>query len=275
MQEAVAVGGHHVGFATTTRADRWWVAPVLTCLGLSLFGMYATWAAFQGAHYWYGSYLSPFYSPLIFIDTAAAGAAPLQHAWLGSWPTWWPEGIPASPAFFILIFPGAFRVTCYYYRKAYYRSFFGTPPGCAVGAVPQKRYRGETAFLVVQNLHRYAMYPAVAFIGILYYDAFLACFYEGTFGIGVGTVILFVNATLLACYTFGCHSFRHLIGGKLNVFSRGKCAKARHRAWCGVSCLNKRHMMYAWISLFWVGFSDVYVRLCSMGIFHDWNTWGF
>jgi len=28
-------------------------------------------------------------------------------------------------------------------------------------------------------------------------------------------------------------------------------------------------MLWAWVSLFWVGFSDLYVRLCSMGIWHD------
>jgi hypothetical protein len=270
-----AIGGHAPGFAATHRKDGWWIAPVLTCVGLTLFGIYATWAAFQGAHYWYGSYLSPFYSPPVFIDPIAPGAAPLAHAWFGSWPQWWPDFLPASPAFFILIFPGTFRVTCYYYRKAYYRSFFGTPPGCAVGPVPQKTYRGETAFLLVQNLHRYALYPAIAFIGILYYDAFLAFFHDGKFGIGVGTIVLLINATLLASYTFGCHSLRHLIGGRLDCFFCGGMGAIRHGAYEKVSCLNKRHMMYAWLSLFWVGFSDFYVRMCSMGIWHDWNTWGF
>jgi hypothetical protein len=33
--------------------------------------------------------------------------------------------------------------------------------------------------------------------------------------------------------------------------------------------LNERHMLYAWISLFGVGLSDLYVRLLSMGIIHD------
>jgi hypothetical protein len=30
-------------------------------------------------------------------------------------------------------------------------------------------------------------------------------------------------------------------------------------------------MMWAWLSLFWVGFTDVYVRLCAMGIWHDFH----
>ena len=44
---------------------------------------------------------------------------------------------------------------------------------------------------------------------------------------------------------------------------------ARKQAYDCVSCLNRKHMLWAWLSLFWVGFTDVYVRMCSMGIFHD------
>ena len=88
------------------------------------------------------------------------------------------------------------------------------------------------------------------------------------FGIGVGTIVLTLNAVFLAMYTFGCHSLRHLIGGFLNQPSKAKtCAKAHN---C-VSCLNRRHMMWAWISLIWVGLTDVYIRLCATGVLHDWR----
>jgi hypothetical protein len=30
-------------------------------------------------------------------------------------------------------------------------------------------------------------------------------------------------------------------------------------------------MMFAWCSLFSVGFADLYVRMCSMGIWRDWR----
>ena len=33
--------------------------------------------------------------------------------------------------------------------------------------------------------------------------------------------------------------------------------------------------MWAWISLFWVGFTDVYIRLCAMGIWHDYRFFKF
>ena len=274
MSTQVLSSGHVQGFGATLRKDRWWVAPLLTCVGLGGFVVYTTWAAFQGNHYWYGTYLSPLSSPLFFIDPTAAGSAPLEHALFGTWPTWWPAILPASPAFFILLFPGSFRVTCYYYRKAYYRAFFATPPGCAVGPLNKKPYRGETRLLLFQNLHRYAMYFAIIFIFILYYDAFMAFFREGKFGVGVGSLVLLLNATLLGCYTFGCHSFRHLIGGKLDCFSCDATKQVRHGAWKKVSFLNSHHMLFAWLSLFWVGFADFYVRMVSMGIFHDFSTWG-
>lgn len=257
----------------TQRKDKWWVTPLLTFLGFSGFIAYSTWAALQGNHYWYGSYLSPFYSPLLFIDPTVPGSAPLSHAWIGAWPHWWPDFIPASPAFLILAFPGAFRFTCYYYRKAYYRSFAFTPPACAVGALPRKNYRGETFLLLFQNLHRYALYFALLFIVILFYDVVLSFFRDGKLGIGVGSVVLTLNATFLACYTLGCHSFRHLVGGKLNCFSCDAITEDRHEVWKKVSWLNNRHMLFAWLSLFWVGFSDLYVRLVSMGVLKDWSTW--
>jgi hypothetical protein len=275
---SLPIGGHEVSFGKTARTDAWWVGPLLTVLGLGGFVVYSTWAAFQGEHYWAGSYLSPFYSPLLFVDVTAPGSAPLHHAWFGSWPSWYPDFVPASPAFFILLFPLAFRGTCYYYRKAYYRSFFGTPPGCAVCPVRQKNYAGETRLFLVQNLHRYALYFALALIVILTYDAVISLFREVggevRFGIGVGSVVLFINAFLLACYTFGCHSLRHLVGGRRDTFTSGGRTSLAMRLWEKVTWLNERHMLFAWLSLFWVGFSDFYVRMVSMGYIADLNTWG-
>lgn len=267
------LGGHVGGFGATHRTESWWVGPAITVVVLLSFITYATWAAMQGTHYYAAPYLSPFYSPVLFTKTTAAGAAPLGKAWFGSWPAWWPALIPASPALIILVFPGLFRFTCYYYRKAYYRSFAGSPPGCAVGPLASGRaYRGETAFLLFQNLHRYALYPAIVYIFILYSDAINAFFKDGHFGIGVGTIVLLVNATLLACYTFGCHSFRHLIGGHDDCMSCGQNT-LKYGTWRRASWLNGRHMYFAWISLFWVAFSDLYVRLVSMGVITDFHTW--
>lgn len=269
-------------FANTLRVDSWWIEPALVMFGFLSFIVYSTWAAFQANNYWFsgtvtegfGGYLSPMYSPLFFIDITAHGAAPLHHSFFGEFPSWWPAFLPASPAFLILPFPGIFRFTCYYYRKAYYRAFAGSPPACAVGAVPQNPYKGETGLLTFQNLHRYALYFAIIFIFILSYDAVLAFFRGGEFGVGVGSIVLLINPILLGAYTFGCHSFRHLIGGKLDCYSCGISEKTRYKGWLKVSWLNNRHMLFAWCSLIWVGFTDIYVRMVSMGVWTDFSTWG-
>ena len=36
-----------------------------------------------------------------------------------------------------------------------------------------------------------------------------------------------------------------------------------------VSCLNHRHMRWAWPSLVSVAFTDLYIRLCSTGVWTD------
>src|SRR3989338_3463299 len=231
----------------TQRKDLWWLQPLLVVLGFGSFVVYSTWAAFEGNNYQWGPYLSPFYSPLFLFD-------------------WWHW----SPAFLILWAPLGFRATCYYYRKAYYRSFFLDPPACAVGEIAEHRYSGETKFpFILQNLHRFFMYVAVAIILVLWYDVYEAFWFDEKFGIGVGTLVLFLNTFFLSLYTFSCHSLRHIVGGGLDCFSSCALAHLRHKAWSGVSLLNERHMLWAWISLFTVGLADLYVRLCAMGVIND------
>jgi hypothetical protein len=254
------------GFAQTMRRDAWWLQPLVVILGFGGFIVYSTWAAFQGEHYVFGPYLSPFYSPEIFGDS--------PHAWFGPKPSIWPGWMPFSPALLILWAPGGFRFTCYYYRGAYYKAFWGDPPSCTVGE-PRKEYRGEEKWpLLIQNIHRYFLYLALGFILMLSYDAWKAMWFvdpvSGTesFGIGVGTLVLCLNTFLLGSYTLGCHSLRHLVGGRRDCLSD---APIRSCAYRSVSCLNRKHMVWAWCSLFSVGFSDAYVRLCSMGIWTDWR----
>ena len=270
-------------FLSTERTDQWWIEPLWTGLGFLGFVVYTTWAMFQGDYYWwsahqdgFGGYLSPFYSPLLFIKEGVVGAAPLGHALFGSWPEWWPNLIPATPAILILAGPLSFRMTCYYYRKFYYRAYFFSPPSCAVESIPQKQYKGETTLLLFQNLHRYTWYIALAFVLTLTYDGIMSFFRGGEFGIGVGSVILVINPILLAGYTFGCHAFRHLAGGKLDCFScpNGQ-RKIRYKLWTSISWLNGRHMLWAWVSMVWVAFTDYYVRMVSSGHWIDYGTWGF
>jgi hypothetical protein len=238
------------GFGQTSRKDNWWIEPLLVFLGFSAFIVYSTWAALQGDNYTFGPYLSPFYSPLLM--TAKPG--------------WWPAFLPFSAAMLILWAPGGFRFTCYYYRGAYYKAFWADPPSCTVGE-PRKSYWGERKFpLIIQNIHRYFLYLALIFIVILAIDAFHALWFDGHFGIGIGTLVMIVNPILLGGYTLGCHSLRHLVGGRLDEMSKKPLRKSCYDC---VSGLNRKHMLWAWMSLFWVGFTDIYIRLCAMGIWHD------
>ena len=236
------------GLGSTLRRDAWWVEIIPIILVMGGFSVYATWRAFEGRFYEWGPYLSPFYSPL--IDP--------HHQW-------W----KLSPAVLILGGPLGFRATCYYYRKALYRAFLLDPPACAVSE-GRRSYVGETKFpLILQNVHRYFFYLAVIFLAFLWHDAVLAFFFDGKLGMGVGTVVLVVNVCLLSLYTFSCHSLRHLAGGKLDCFSCATFGKQRHAAWRGISVLNERHMLFAWMSLFGVGLTDLYVRLVSSGAIQD------
>ncbi len=261
------------GFGATMRRDTWWLGPAATAVGLLAFVVYSTWAALQGVNYHYQSLLSPFYSPELFGDS--------PHAWFGPKPGWWPAILPFSPALLVLWAPGGFRLTCYYYRKAYYRSIWLDPVACAVGE-PRKTYLGENSLpLILQNVHRYFMYLAVIFIGLLTYDGICAYIWpthaDGSavangghvFGMSVGSLVLTLNPFCLGCYTFGCHSLRHLVGGKKDCFSCSASSLARYKAWSLVSVLNRNHQLWAWISLFMVGFSDIYVRLVASGVWKD------
>jgi hypothetical protein len=287
MSSETLPGGHVIGIGETRRTDNWWVAPLLTVLYIGAALAYGTWGAFQGNHYQAGPYLSPLYSPTLLIDAAAAGGATggLGHVWFGAFPGWWPAFIPASPALLILPLPGLLRFTCYYYRKAYYRSFGFSPPGCAVEGARRGKYEGETRLFIFQNIHRYALYLALIYNCILFYDAALSFHIseeaaatlglaQGGFGIGVGSIVLTVNASLLAAYSFGCHSFRHLFGGRLDCFTCDSPSKAQHSTWKFATWFNERHMKIAWISLGFVMFTDIYIRAVSHGVIPDLNTWG-
>jgi hypothetical protein len=242
----------HGRFGATSRPDAWWVQPLVVFLCFSAFVVYATWASLQGDHYRFGPYLSPFYSPELVTSK----------------PAWFPDFLPFSGAMFIMWAPVGFRLTCYYYRGAYYKAFWADPPNCAVGE-PRKTYLGERSFpLIIQNIHRYFLIFALILIVLLAHDAWKAMWFDDGFHINVGTLVLALNAVLLGCYTLGCHSLRHLIGGISDVLSRSPIRKTAYDC---VSCLNARHMRFAWFSLVWVGFADVYVRMCSMGIWTDWR----
>ncbi|PJE96586.1 hypothetical protein CUT44_16150 [Streptomyces carminius] len=242
------------------RTDRWWLGPAATAAGLLAFVVYSTWRAFANDDYYAAPYVSPFYSPCLAENCVPMEAGP-NLALFGDWWT-------LSPALIFLILPLGFRLTCYYYRKAYYRGFWASPPACAV-AEPHRKYTGETRFpLILQNVHRYFFYAAVVIALILTYDTLLA-FRDPEYEwghMGLGTLLFVVNIALIWAYTISCHSCRHIVGGRLRHFSRHP---VRYRLWGWVSRLNARHMLLAWASLISIALTDLYVYLLATGAFDD------
>jgi hypothetical protein len=243
--------------ARTLRQDRWWLYPAATFTVFSAFVVYATIRAFMGSDYYSAPYLSPFYSPC--LGDCVEGSSDFGQPF-----AWW----PLSAALIILIFPLGFRMTCYYYRKAYYRAFWLSPPACAV-AEPHTKYTGETRFpLILQNLHRWFWYAATVVWAILTYDTVLAFRdeHENWGHMGLGTLLMVINVVLLGLYTFSCHSCRHITGGRLRHFSKHP---VRYKLWTWVSKLNNRHAQYAWYSLFSVAIVDAYIWMLAANVFDD------
>ena len=246
-----------------SRERDWWLMPLVTVVVLTLFGIYTTFRAFENQYYQYGNLLSPFYSPTV----------PLK--WYVNLPFFGRHMI--SPAIYILVFPLAFRMTCYYYRKAYYRAFFWDPAACAVAepmAGSRMKYTGESKFpFILQNLHRYAFYAAAIVVAWLWKDTVEAFIFETNgsshFGVSVGSLVFLVNVILLSLYTFSCHSWRHLIGGKHNCYSCSCMNRSSYGVWKRVSFLNNRHAAWAWSSMLFVWFTDMYVRFVACGAIPD------
>jgi hypothetical protein len=234
-------------FGHTRRTDRWWIQPLVVFTILTAFVVWTTFRAFENAYFEFEGVLSPFYSPKLYD---------VRPSWVPSW-------LPLTPALLILPFPAGFRLTCYYYRGAYYKAFWADPVACAVGE-PRETYRGEAKLpLSVQNVHRYFMYAALVFLVFLSYDV-----YEGFFGwhdgfhVHISSLLLLLNVVLLAGYAFGCHSFRHLVGGIKDIMTGHPMRK---KAYDCSTFLNERHMRFAWMSLFGVVICDLWIRCVASG----------
>ncbi|HEV8642479.1 MAG TPA: hypothetical protein VGV13_15410 [Methylomirabilota bacterium] len=244
----------------TLRRDLWWLEPAWLFALFSLFVVYSFFAGIANADYFVDPYLSPFYSPCITANCAHLTVGPIVGSWWN-----------LAPAIWIVGFPLTFRLTCYYYRKAYYRAFFWAPAACAVPDARAK-YGGETRIpFIWQNIHRFTWYPAVLLVFILGYDAVLAFRFPTAsggyaFGIGLGSLLMTANVVLIALYTFSCHFCRYLVGGRFDRFHLRPVALRLFQA---VSWLNGRHGNYAILSLLSVGLTDLYIRLLSMGVVSD------
>ena len=235
------------------RPRPYWVEPTLTAVVFGLFVLYSLWETLFHHNGVYGNYISPFFSPQ-----------------LGRW-----LGMKSFIAIPVVWAPFLFRATCYYYRKEYNRAWFWHPAGCAVSEPKARKYTGETRFpFSWSNLHRYFWYLAVIVLLFLWKDTIQAFIFPSGFAVNVGSLLFLLNAVLLTFYTFSCHAFRHIVGGRKNCYSctlgpnAGKPTRS-YRLWTLVSRWNQRHGNWAWASLFSVWAVDVYVRLLMLHVIHD------
>lgn len=241
--------------ARTLRTDGWRASPNYTALILLFFIGYTVVRLFMNTGYYVSQfhYLTPVYSPCISAS-CVEGSSDFGH-WLPAMPT----GVPLA----ILIIPilAGFRTTCYYYRKAGYRSLWSSPRACAVPE-PHGHYSGETRFpLIFMNSHRYFFWLAAILLLVNTYDALKAFEGENGFRIGLGTVIMVVNVVMLWLYSLSCHACRHAVGGRINNFSKHPL---RYKMWTGVSRLNPLHGNFAMASLVTVIFTDAYIMVLSL-----------
>ncbi|HZG64447.1 MAG TPA: hypothetical protein VEY13_13205 [Rubrobacteraceae bacterium] len=245
------MSGSTLSWSSFTSRFPWWAGSVTTVAILGAFAIYGFYITFFTPVAEYGGYLlSPMYSPPV----------PSPYDWI-------------SPAVFILWIPLGFRLTCYYYRKAYYRAFLWDPPNCSSMAQQREprnpeNYSGERNLWVFNNIHRYFLYASIVVMLFLYYETILAFFPSG-FGITIGSLLFLINVLALSFYTFGCHSLRHLAGGRVDCYSCVRGGNLRRKSFQWISVLNGRHMLWAWVSLFTVWGADVYVRLVMAGVLTD------
>ncbi len=231
-----------------TKSRYYWVTPLGTAIILGLWVLYSLWEVLFHNSGSYGNYISPYFSPGV-----------------GNWFGW-----HVLDALYVAWIPLVFRFSCYYYRKEYYRGFFWDPPACYHSERPRPGYTGESKWpLAFNNLHRYAWYLVFIVLVFLWKDTVQAFIFKSGFGVGVGSLLLLVNAVCLTAYSFSCHAFRHMVGGGKDCYSCEGKPTVRYKMWHRVSGWNVFHGSWAWASLATVWAADLYIRLLMMGVIHD------
>ncbi|MCL5437654.1 MAG: hypothetical protein M1148_00445 [Candidatus Thermoplasmatota archaeon] len=180
-----------------------------------------------------------------------------------------------SPTVLVIPVVALFRITCYAYRKDYYRHVFKHPLACKAdirGEKENRPYSGERSFFALNNFHRYFLYVGVALLPFFYYDFYISLvYYSGYFTLRLGSIILLANALLLTLWTVSCHAFRHLTGGHIECYSCKVAPNFRKKFYLGQSFLNAFHEDFAFISLAFVIAVDIYIRALIVGLPIDYT----
>lgn len=175
-----------------------------------------------------------------------------------------------SPTLAVIPLIAVFRLSCYAYRKDYYRHVFKHPLGCQSSDrldEEKRTYKGETGFFSLNNFHRYFLYIAIAILPFFYYDIYISMvYYSGYVTLRLGTVILIINALLLTTWTFSCHAFRHITGGYIDCYACKTGGRGIKKFYNGQSYLNLHHEQLAFVSLLFVVAVDLYIRGLMYGL---------
>ena len=129
------------------------------------------------------------------------------------------------------------------------------------------------------------MYVALIYMPILTWDFLLSINLDSEHSgleifnpeiVTVGSVVLLINVLMLSGYTFGCHAFRHVVGGGANKWTGRPMNRIKYIMWRVSTYLNENHKDWALYSLFWVMFTDFYIRACTDPLFGwtDMILWG-
>jgi hypothetical protein len=184
-----------------------------------------------------------------------------------------------SPTILILPLPGAFRLTCYAYRKDYHRHLFRHPLGCQNPSRKdpvERKYTGErNAIFQLENFHRYFLYAGLAILPFFFYDVYHSMTYAGGFELRIGTLVLLANALTLTAWALSCHAFRHLIGGNIDCYSCVPAGNLRKKIFDVQSRWNTHHEALAWLSLLVFFFTDLYLRGVAAGLPIDHTIFAF
>ncbi len=174
-----------------------------------------------------------------------------------------------SPTVLVIPLIALFRITCYAYRKDYYRNVFRHPLSCradARGEPDGRKYSGERTLFALNNYHRYFLYVGLIILPWFYWDSYQSMFWVGGyFQFGVGSFLIILNTITLTLWTVSCHAFRHLTGGNVECYSCTLAPNTRKKFYLGQSALNRFHEQFAFISLVIVIGVDIYIRALMAG----------
>jgi len=243
------------GLGRTNRIDNWMGQPMAMGGALILLLLYTAWRLTIGdadIHYDDHRVTSPIFSPDIIYMFGITG----HPGWVNS-------------AILILWIPFGFRGTCYYMRRVYYRSFFMSPVACWVDEPEINKklgYQGEKRLFVINNIHRYMLFLAIAILLVKWYDVVHSMHIMSGFILDVGTIVLAIESALLTMYVTSCHAFRHVIGGRLDRWTTGTSGlMGKMHDFVSKKWINKSHGFWFWTSLSFVFIGDIFIMMVANG----------